>query len=109
MMNLKNKKGLTLVSLMVTVIVVLILLGIAAEYSRDGVLSKAEGTYQKNKMAEDKEDVERAVAKIMETKSIVTNSDVCTKLGWSLDGTYIKSPNGNKFNVNEFGEITVEN
>lgn len=93
MINLKNKKGITLVSLMVTVIVMLILAGVAVGYSQDGVFSKAEDTYQKNKMAEDKEELERVVAKIMETKSIVTTTELYNKMtGWNFSDAPTPDP-----------------
>ena len=48
-------------------------------------------------------------AELYITQTIITEDDLIGKLGtgWEKDGDYIKSPNGNKFDVDEHGNVNV--
>lgn len=68
MKNLKNQKGITLVALVVTIIVLLILAGVSLSLvaGSDGILGRATNAVDKNQIATIKENVELKVAEEVE-------------------------------------------
>lgn len=68
MKNLKNQKGITLVALVVTIIVLLILAGVSLSLvaGSDGILGRATNAVDKNQIAMIKEKIELKVAEEVE-------------------------------------------
>ena len=64
MKNLKNQKGITLVALVITIIVLLILAGISLNVvvGQNGILGRATSAVDKNKLAQIKEQVNIVLA-----------------------------------------------
>ena len=112
MKKLKNHKGITMVSLIITIIIMVILAGVAISFtSNNGLVENAEEAVKTNKLAEDKEQLEITVMKILESKSIIESADLESKLtGWKItnDNEELKciSPNNNTFSVDKFGTIS---
>lgn len=115
MIKLKNKNGITLISLMVSIIVIFILVVVNINIALDpekGVIKKAQDTADQNKIAEEKELIETAWYKVYQTKSVITVSDLVVELqkndnNWSNIGEKLKSPYGNIFEVDKY-ECKVE-
>lgn len=89
-MNSKDNKGLTLVMLIITILVMVILAGIAISMAtgNDGVVKKAENVSNSNKLEEDKEKLEMTIIKILEKKTVITKDDLSSLSesghGWSI-------------------------
>ncbi len=64
MKNLKNEKGITLVALVVTIIVLLILAGVSLRLvaGNEGILSRSETAVKKSNTAQIKEEIDLALA-----------------------------------------------
>ena len=64
MKSLKSKKGITLIALVITIIVLLILAGVSinAVIGENGIASKAKLAKQETVIAEDKEKINLAIA-----------------------------------------------
>lgn len=117
MMRLENNKGITLVALIVTIVVMLILAGMSLSIVLDddtGVVKKAQEVVDKTKVAEEKEKIEMAWAGLYIEKTTITLEDLLEELGddWSTDETdtenkIIISPTKNKFSVDEHGKVNV--
>lgn len=110
MIKLKNKNGITMVSLIVSIIVIIIIVAININIALDtdkGVIKKAQDTVDQNKIAEEKELIEATWYKLYQTKSVITVNDLLKELekkdgNWSEEDGKLKSPNGNKFSVNQY-------
>ena len=77
--KLRNKKGITLIALVITIIVLLILAGVSITMisSQDGILKKATGAKDAQKSAQDKESSQMAAMEnMMEYETIETVTDV---------------------------------
>lgn len=111
MINFKNQKGLTLVMLFTTIIVMFILVGVTLSiaFKENGVINKAEDAANKNKLAEEKEKIEMTWTGLYIYQNHITNEDLKTKLGagWEIDNGCIVSPSGNKFEVDQEGNVSV--
>lgn len=64
MIKLNKNKGITLIALVITIIVLLILAGIATLTGENGLLSKATTAKEETKKAEIREEIELAIAAI---------------------------------------------
>lgn len=64
MMYLKNKTGITLIALVITIVVLLILAGISISTltGNNGILTKSINTKEKTQDAEDKEKIQIAIS-----------------------------------------------
>ena len=114
MINLKNKSGITLIALMVSIIVIFILVVVNINIALDpekGVIKKAQETVDQSIIAEEKELIESTWYKLYQTKSIITVNDLLVELrkkdsNWEdIEESGIKklrSPHGNIFTVNEY-------
>ena len=119
MMRLENNKGITLVALIVTIVVMLILAGMSLSIVLDddtGVVKKAQEVVDKTKVAEEKEKIEMTWTGLYIEKTTITLEDLLEELGddWSTDETDINiesgviiSPTKNKFSVDEDGKVNV--
>lgn len=113
MKKMKNYKGITLVALIVTIIIMILLAGIAISITvNDGLINRAENNIKTNNLAQDKEQLEIYVMGILQTKSTIVLDDLNGKLDmWTIipDGDNIncKSPNNNEFCVDKYGTITI--
>ena len=77
--KLRNKKGITLIALVITIIVLLILAGVSITMisSQDGILKKATSAKDAQKSAQDKESSQMAAMEnMMEYETIETVTDV---------------------------------
>jgi hypothetical protein len=91
MKNLKNQKGITLVALVITIIVLLILAGVSLSLvsGGDGILSKASNAVDQNEIASAKEQVELVVAEkqtdYYQAKYVDNDSNVTTMFAYVTD------------------------
>ena len=102
---LKKQKGITLIALIITIIVMLILVGVTINVALDGGLfSKAEEATELTTKAAEKEELLMAVVAAIGTDGKVGN--IVLPAGWSklADGNY-KSPKDNIFKVHPNGKI----
>ena len=81
-MKRKQNKGITLIALVITIIVLLILAGvtIATLTGENGILTKASGASESTKQANAEEQVKLAVAGSIGTDGNINNSDLKTNL-----------------------------
>lgn len=124
MNRLKENKGITLVALVVTIIVLLILAGvtIALVLGQDGIFSKAEVAAEKTNESQELDQVRLAVLEAR-TNSLVDKTDLKTELEKSINKVYpgatveqtgegedisytITLPNGNQYIVEANGNVT---
>ena len=119
MKKIKNYTGITLVSLIITIVVMLILAGVTISFTSDsGLITKADETVKANKLAEDKEVIEITWIKLYQTKSTISLNELVYEINkklevsehWELEGsTIIKSSSGNRFTVTEDGKAVEYN
>ena len=121
MNQLKENKGITLIALVVTIIVLLILAGvtIALVLGQNGIFSKAEVAAEKTNEGQELDQVRLAVLEAR-TNSLVDKTELENELRTSIekvypgsevtnngDGTYtIKLPNTNTYTVDGNGNVT---
>ena len=77
--KLRNKRGITLIALVITIIVLLILAGVSITMitSQDGILKKATGAKDAQNKAQNKENSQMAAMEnMMEYETIETVTDV---------------------------------
>ncbi len=108
---MKNKKGITLIALIITIIVMLILVGVTVTVAING------GLFQKTKEAASKTQIEQekeiltvaAIAAYNETTGKIEKSKLTAQLnGWTIDGEgpfTCTSPKQNRYTVSTDGEI----
>jgi type II secretory pathway pseudopilin PulG len=104
-----SQKGITLIALIITIIVMLILAGVTIDVALDGGLfSKAEEATELTTKAAEKEELLMAVVAAIGTDGKVSFSYLDKNLptDWTgSNGTYT-SPKGRTYTVNEKGKIT---
>ena len=108
--ELRNKKGITLIALVITIIVLLILAGVSITMisSQDGILNKATGAKDAQKKATDEETVKLAVQAAMMNENGEIEYD---KIGDYLSGATgdkdakVIKYNGNNYLVSEDGTL----
>ena len=108
---MKNKKGITLIALIITIIVMLILVGVTVTVAING------GLFQKTKEAASKTQIEQEkeiltvaeIAAYNETTGKIEKSKLTAQLnGWTIDGEgpfTCTSPKQNRYTVSTDGEI----
>ena len=124
MNQIKEKKGITLIALVVTIIVLLILAGVTISLvlGQDGIFSKAEVAAEKTNEGQELDQVRLAVLEAR-TNSIVDKTDLEDELRTSINKVYpgatvektgegedvsytITLPNGNQYIVDSNGNVT---
>ena len=88
---MKNQKGITLVALVITIIVLLILAGVSISLvvGNNGVLTRASSAVETNREAEAKQDVKMAVASCYTDYMAAWASNSSVTLAGYLDATKI--------------------
>lgn len=114
MIKLRDEKGLTLVSLIVTIIVIFILavVNFTIIFGDEGIIVRAKDAENKSKAAEEQELIEHTWINLYQTQSLITLDNLITELKkideeWEKESNYIKSPNANKFTVTEEGTAEI--
>lgn len=120
-MRRENKKGITLIALVITIIVLLVLAGVSLSLTlgENGVLSKAKNATTETRIAEQKEKIEMAVAAARAAGNGVLNKDNLdteldklfdnvildkeTEQGWSY------SISDKKYNIDRTGKLEEQN
>ncbi len=109
---MKNKRGITLIALIITIIVMLIMVGVAINVVvTEGVLSRAKKAAEQIQFNSDKEELISAVAYAFDYKTQRVNRSKLIRdltAGWKVsdEAPYIcTSPKGNVFIVNQNGSI----
>ena len=112
---MKNSKGITLIALIITVIVMLILVGVTVNLvAQGGIFGKGDNAAKSTQIEADKEQIQAAIVAAYEAETgKISKNELETSLGtgWTVDGTdggiyTVTSPKGNKYTVNQKGEIT---
>ena len=123
MKSFENNKGITLVSLIVTIIIMFVLAGVVISTTvsdENGVITKAEDAVDKSTIAAEKENIELIWYNLYPGKSNITVTDLVTELNkqiataknklpedlsdnekWKVNSNFLISPNNNKFEVDE--------
>ena len=106
MLKLKNKNGVTLVSLIITIIIMLILAGVVITVSIDGgQFSKAKEAGNKMQIAAETKEIQAAVLLAMKSNGKVDYNKIILPQGFTgAEGRY-KSSSGNTFTVDEKGNV----
>jgi len=105
----KNKKGITLIALIVTIIVMLILVGVTINVALNGGLfEKTEEATRLTQIEAEKEELLSAVVAAIGNDGKVNLGYLDNNLpaGWSGTGGTYKSPKENIYNVDATGNIT---
>ena len=85
-LKLRDVKGITLVALIITIIILLILAGIAiSSLSNSGLFSKTQDAVQKSKQADLEEQVKLAVMASLDNSGNLVKTELITNLGKSLE------------------------
>ena len=111
---MKNQKGITIVSLIITIIVMVILAGIALAFSvgENGIITKAEDAKAKTEIATEKEKLQEAVVATIGSSGKVNLDNIVLPDGFieisKEENTVIyQGPSGQQYEVeNETGKIT---
>ena len=111
--ELRNNKGITLIALVITIIVLLILSGVSISMisSQDGILNKATGAKEAQKKATDEESVKLAVqAAMMNENGTVDIDTLNDELGLTGDKKIESLPakieiNGTKYKIEKNGTV----
>ena len=88
-MKNKRNKGITLIALVITIIVLLILAGVSitAIIGEDGIITKAKIAKEETEKAADKENIELAVAEYKLDESSSTLEEFLESKEWCKDVT----------------------
>ena len=118
---MKNQKGITLIALVITIVVLIILAGVTMNLTlgEDGIFTKAQYAKEKYEMVAAKESIELAIAEIQTekrgTNETLTIDTIITELSNKLEGITI-TKDGNiikgvyqeyPFTINEKFELTL--
>ncbi len=106
-LKMENKKGITLIALMITVIVLLILAGVSLRLitGNEGILNKAEKGVSKNKKASEEEEI----GLVMSEMKIAYYDDNQNKSFEEYKKDFLdnyQTPSGGTIHYNEQGEMT---
>ncbi len=113
---MKEKKGITLIALVITIIVLLILAGvsISAIQGEDGIISSAQESVDKNKNEGIKEQIKLELNdKKIEKKEALTDEEIkeiiesFDKDGEIKDNTYIETEDGQKVDITDLYEVVL--
>ena len=106
--NLRKSKGITLIALVITIIVLLILAGIAISMlnGEDGILKKAVEAKTKTENTEENEKIAMAVleAKMNETAHALSKDEVMEQMGGDIE---IENYNNNIVSIKKFTDGVV--
>ncbi len=109
---MKNKKGITLIALVITIIVLLILAGVSITMisSQDGILKKATTAKETQKKATEEEKVKLAIQGAMINENgTIDETELKTelgKLGYTIDSLPAEiTINGTKYTITKNGEL----
>ena len=126
--NLESKRGITLIALVITIIILLLLAGISINMitSQDGILNKATKAKEETSIANLKEKVELAVTEwnlekesndsytttleeYLESKDEIASAKLSEPLTWISGDTVITISEGNKVTVGNKSKNLVKN
>ena len=115
-MNFKNKGGITLIALVVTIIVLLILAGISVSMltGQNGILNKAAEAKEKTEEAQKEEQTKLAVMSSIGTDGLINLNQLKAEIerqGGSIAGTTfpVAVTTGNtSYQVDQYGNVTKE-
>jgi len=112
---MKNQKGITLIALIITIIVMLILVGVTVNIALNGGLfTKADDAKESTQLAMDKEELQMEIVTAYDEDNkgvdLETLKDNLEKKGWkdiiiTGDKLTCTSPNGNTFTVDGKGKV----
>lgn len=113
---MRKEKGITLIALIITIIVMLILVGVTVSVALNGGLfSTAKEAASKTQYEADYETLQAGVIGALNRDLVILDEEALKKNlpgNWNVvkEGTIYKvtSPNGNEYKVNENGEILDE-
>lgn len=110
--NINNSKGITMVALVITIILMLILAGVSVTSALNGGLfSTAERAVDQTQKSEDKEMLFDSLIKAMTNSDTVDIQVIEEDLpDWTIEEVNNEykctSPNGNKFLLTKYGDLT---
>ena len=118
--KLKNKNGITLIALVVTIVVLLILAGVTIQmvFSDNGIIKRAQGAADAQKEAQDKDSLATMMAgyeveRLTSSKTLLdyfteqkTKGDISSVTANGETGVLVTLNNGAQYKVNEDGTIT---
>ncbi len=105
-MRMKNNKGITLIALVITIIVMLILVGVTVNVALNGGLfTTTKQAAKETQIEADRETLLPAVLAAIGTDGNVNKNNIKLPDGWSESEGIYTSPNGNQFTVSDNGEI----
>ena len=112
---MRNNKGITLIALIITIIVMLILVGVSVSVALNGGLfDRAERARDDTRREAEKEKLLEIAMGALDTTTVKVNRDQLEAnlpSGWTMDAggpPYIcTSPSGNKYMVKENGTVTA--
>ena len=115
-MNFKNKGGITLIALVVTIIVLLILAGISVSMltGQNGILNRAAEAKEKTEVAQKEEQTKLAVMSSIGTDGLINLNQLKAEIerqGGSIAGTTfpVAVTTGNiSYQVDQYGNVTKE-
>ena len=115
-MNFKNKGGITLIALVVTIIVLLILAGISVSMltGQNGILNRAAEAKEKTEVAQKEEQIKLAVMSSIGTDGLINLNQLKAEIerqGGSIVGTTfpVAVTTGNtSYQVDQYGNVTKE-
>ena len=106
-----HSRGITLIALIITIIVMIILVGVTVSIALNGGLFKTtEQAAKETQIEADREILQVGVAGALASEEGIINGSLLNNLpeGWNVEGAgpfTVISPNGNKFTVNADGSI----
>ncbi len=108
--NTEYNKGITLIALVVTIIVLLILAGITINVvlGEDGIIAQTQNAKKETKVAEIEESIEFAKAGSIDKETFKMNPDVLVPLLEGIDGVDDVTVEGNKVKVKYAGDREKE-
>ena len=114
--NLKNKQGITLIALVVTIVVLLILAAVSISMlaGENGIIRKAQESKDKTEKAEVEENVRLAIAAAriegngqIDKETLKTELDKLGYAGTDTDFPFEGTINGQEVTITEKGDVTV--
>ena len=111
---MKNQKGITLIALIITIIIMLVLVGVTVSFvSNGGLISKAKQAAKQTQIEADKELLPFDVILATGTDGEINFSEFRTAAvsdGFSISGSSLPctatSKNGNEFSISRDGKVT---
>ena len=112
MKKLKNAKGITLIALVITIIVMLILVGVTVNTAlKGGLFNKTREAAKETTIAKEKEQLTALMAGEYDASTGKINinniKNQLENMGWTVSENNVTSPSGNEFIISENGEIKL--